>query len=118
MGCSYEITLLRCNYQMRSPGSLCILPIFGLVNPYVYPTDAVRALKQPTASLAVQYEANTGPVKPTGMGASWTTGHRPKIVGSPFLKAVLIFQPRARRRRTSPKHGKIEQTRSAAIRPV
>ena len=35
--------------------------------------DAVRALKQPTASLADQYGANTGPVEPTCMGVFWPT---------------------------------------------
>ena len=35
--------------------------------------DAVRALEQPTASLADQYGANTGPVEPTSMGAFGTT---------------------------------------------
>ena len=54
------------------------------MNPYVYPAgfgrfppsnavwaraDAVRALEQPTDSLADQYGANTGPVEPTSMGA-------------------------------------------------
>ena len=35
--------------------------------------DAVRALEQPTASLADHYGANTGPIEPTSMGAFWTT---------------------------------------------
>ena len=35
--------------------------------------DAVWALEQPTASLADQYVANTGPVEPTSNGAIWTT---------------------------------------------
>ena len=38
--------------------------------------DAVQALEQPTASLAVQYGANTGLVEPTCMGVFWTT-HNP-----------------------------------------
>ena len=35
--------------------------------------DAVRALEQPTASLADRYGANTGLVEPTRMGVFWTT---------------------------------------------
>ena len=35
--------------------------------------DAVRALEQPTASLADQYVTNTGPLEPTSMGAVWTS---------------------------------------------
>ena len=48
-----------------------------------------QALEQPTANLADQYGAKTGPVKPTSMDAVWTThDHGPKIVGSPSLKAL------------------------------
>ena len=48
--------------------------------------DTVRALEQPTACLADQYGANTGPVEPTYMDHAQLSG--PKIVGSPSLKAV------------------------------
>ena len=75
MGSPYEISLVRYNCQLRSPGSLCFLAIFGpaqySMNPYVYLTDfgrtwspsdavraradAVRALEQPTTSFADQH---------------------------------------------------------------
>ena len=65
--------------------------------------DAVRTLEQPTASLADQYRANTGPVDPH-VWASFgprTTLYEPKIVGSLSLKVVhVIVQPRAIRLRT------------------
>ena len=70
---------------MRSPGYLCVLAIFwpSIAWPERVPyrfrkavrarAGAVRALEQPTASLADQYEANTGPVESTCMGVFWTT---------------------------------------------
>ena len=80
----YEICLLRCNYHMRSPGSLCLLAQYSMN--HVYPrvlesapsdavwarADAVWALKQPMAIFSDRYGANTGPVEPTSMGAVWT----------------------------------------------
>ena len=86
MGSPYEISLLRCNCHMHSPGSVCVLKIFcpgehASVRvprrfrrcPFACSADSIQALEQPTASLADQYRANTGPVKPTSMAAIWTT---------------------------------------------
>ena len=84
MGSPNEISLLRCNCHIRSPGSLCVLAMFAQysMNPYVYLMGFGRfrfGCRRRTGFgttyviLAVQYEANTGPVEVTSMGAVWTT---------------------------------------------
>ena len=55
--------------------------------------DAALALKQPTAILADHYEANTGPVEATRMGAVWTMHDslRAHNQRKPSLKAQPIY---------------------------
>ena len=84
----YEITLLRCNCHMRSPGSQVLYVFLRFlaqynINPYVSegaPSDAMRAradnewaLEQPTASLADQYGANIVSVETIYIVVFWTT---------------------------------------------
>ena len=85
VGSPYEITIVTCVLPVLCAFRLSFAQYS--MNPYVYPSgfegapvnavraraDAVRALDEPTTSLADQYGANTGPLEPTSMCVIWTT---------------------------------------------
>ena len=133
-------TLMRYNCHMGSPGSLCVLAILVQysMNPYAYPTGFVRC----------SFGCSAGPCRcRSGFGSPFgkscrtvwgkyracrthkygrlsdltrTTIYKPKIVGSPSLKAVHAHLSATVY--TAPYGSKIPlkiaQTHSAVIHPV